>query len=685
MYINGEEVKPEEMNKFFDLLQKLPSNFADIASVKVEQELTKPLQEKKKSSEENNDHLVEYIKALKKEDPEETKYNVELSKALGQIASLQAGSNKQNAIKNYEEAVRLSLKGRDRIDIAETYSNNMVELLDNNAINAKIQENENKVNNLPLDPNQAADFLVLGTLYKKQNNIEKAVENFDKTYQLAQGPVDLEAVRVEQHEVGFSSDQKIGTDNIMQCVVVIIRDPDTNKTALAHVDVYTTDLKSSMQEIMEKFPQNKTLEVSLIGGRDTSSEHSGFNLNNVRTELSKYNVNIKHSDVWNHRAHIPSAIVFDPVTGKLENAVPGKIDDTTYARKLVSRTLGNRLHQAFDLDQNDGKIIFTLTQEQYNNFFTKLKNNFPLVYQKGPLSTWQSNQLLLPLVKGCENLAHQDPHKAINAIGTSQSGEYNRISSLKDQSQTIKELSNSLNTSRANSFYKLRDSFVEKKPLLPAIQEFNSNFDAPPDIHKIWEGRIKTISLQEKIRPEDLATLSKLSEASTAVLGNGKAFNEYLDKFNILNKFNILQGINGYFESPYPNKPKETDNIIKPLLNNNAVPANGNQHVKNSSVKEKVMNRFLSELQKSSENNDITTVKKLLKTLNGASDMPDDNKNKLQEVAKKHNLILSADGSYIQNPIYQAADNIKNVAQVKLQNNQKLINNNNQPNKGRGI
>ena len=174
----------EEMIKFFDLLQKLPSNFLEIASVKVEQELTEPLQQKKKLSEENNDHLVEYIKALKEEDPEETKYNVELSKALGQTASVQAQFNKQAAIKTYEEAVRLSLKGRDRIDIAETYSNNMVELLDNNAINAKIQENENKVNNLPLDPNQAADFLALGTLYKKQNNIEKAVENFDKTYQL---------------------------------------------------------------------------------------------------------------------------------------------------------------------------------------------------------------------------------------------------------------------------------------------------------------------------------------------------------------------------------------------------------------------------------------------------------------------------------------------------------------------
>lgn len=38
---------------------------------------------------------------------------------------------------------------------------------------------------------------------------------------------------------GFSDKEKIGTDNIQQCVAVILHDPLTKKTALAHVDRFT--------------------------------------------------------------------------------------------------------------------------------------------------------------------------------------------------------------------------------------------------------------------------------------------------------------------------------------------------------------------------------------------------------------------------------------------------------------
>lgn len=36
-------------------------------------------------------------------------------------------------------------------------------------------------------------------------------------------------MRLGQHKVGFSDKEKIGTDNIQQCVAVILHDPLTKK------------------------------------------------------------------------------------------------------------------------------------------------------------------------------------------------------------------------------------------------------------------------------------------------------------------------------------------------------------------------------------------------------------------------------------------------------------------------
>ncbi len=72
--------------------------------------------------------------------------------------------------------------------------------------------------------------LGLGAAYKAQNRRENSIEQYAHAYSLQQGRVDYDAVRVEQHEVGFTNKEKIGTDNIQQCVAVILHDPLTKKT-----------------------------------------------------------------------------------------------------------------------------------------------------------------------------------------------------------------------------------------------------------------------------------------------------------------------------------------------------------------------------------------------------------------------------------------------------------------------
>ncbi len=90
-------------------------------------------------------------------------------------------------------------------------------------------------------------------------------------YSLQQGIVDYEAVRVEQHKVGFSDKEKIGTDNIQQCIAVILHDPLTKKTALAHVDRFTDASSLTHDVIISNFPPNIKLEAYLVRWRDRSA------------------------------------------------------------------------------------------------------------------------------------------------------------------------------------------------------------------------------------------------------------------------------------------------------------------------------------------------------------------------------------------------------------------------------
>lgn len=87
--------------------------------------------------------------------------------------------------------------------------------------------------------------------------------------------VDAQAYWVDQREVGYLSSAEInqglciGTDNVQQCVAVILdgnaKNTHERLVALAHVDIHTT--YASLNEVLRKFDPKKTT-VTLYGGRD---------------------------------------------------------------------------------------------------------------------------------------------------------------------------------------------------------------------------------------------------------------------------------------------------------------------------------------------------------------------------------------------------------------------------------
>ncbi len=238
--------------------------------------------------------------------------------------------------------------------------------------------------------------LELGAINRVSGKHEQAISHYSEAYDLQQGPVDYSASRVEQHEVGFSADKKIGTDNIQQCVAVILHDPETKKAALAHVDIHT-DI-SSLRDVIANFPPEAKLNAYLVGGRDRSDQGrviSDNNISRVLGELSHHsNVDIKSADIGGRVA--PAGIIFDPKTGKLTHGVPGEIDKTTPLRKL---TLGpGPLRFAFDFTKSS-EIAPPISRKQDIDAF--LRVSYANVPKTGPLmgstEAWTANILSYPL------------------------------------------------------------------------------------------------------------------------------------------------------------------------------------------------------------------------------------------------------------------------------------------------
>ena len=164
-----------------------------------------------------------------------------------------------NAIQKFQDSIENSFEAKQYYNVENSYKELVTAHQQQGTLDKFIKKQEALLIKSQANNDQAKELmarLALGAAYKTQNRKENLIAQYAAyAYSLQQGIVDYEAVRVEQHKVGFSDKEKIGTDNIQQCVAVILHDPLTKKTALAHVDRFT-DASSLTHDVISNFPPN---------------------------------------------------------------------------------------------------------------------------------------------------------------------------------------------------------------------------------------------------------------------------------------------------------------------------------------------------------------------------------------------------------------------------------------------
>lgn len=363
----------------------------------------------------------------------------------------QALGNVVEAKKRFQNAAQYSIDAKKYYE-AENYYKELAALhQQTGTIDPYQQELEHALSESQNKKTQEKELdirLVLGAVQRVQGNHDAAIEHYSAAYSLQQGKVDYEAYRVEQREVGFSDQEKIGTDNIQQCVVVIIYDPETKKTALAHVDRFT-DPSSLSKDVLDKFPvpsSGKKLEVYLVGGRDRDPRSlavSDANIKKITEELNKHgHVDIKAADVGDKGA--PSGVVFDPITGKLEHAGPGKEDRSTKLRQ-ARVGLGNgidngsQLNFAFDLTKSKDIQPPILSAEQKKQLIRQFYYTSPQITPYGRAEAWQANQLADPMSKVVGEIRASDPELVKDILNEIIVTNVDRLGLDNDKKQELKK------------------------------------------------------------------------------------------------------------------------------------------------------------------------------------------------------------------------------------------------------
>jgi chemotaxis receptor (MCP) glutamine deamidase CheD len=185
--------------------------------------------------------------------------------------------------------------------------------------------------------------------------------------------IEPDAYRVEQREVGFSSKELMGTDNLRACICLIIRDPITHKTALAHIDAGADieSLELIFERLPKRIPPEQPLEAKIVGvSADTLSvggdKTSQANLQKVINFLNKRHVEVISADIA--QPDQQTSVIVDPETFNLDERSPGKNNfnkEIATAKSYLS--LNKPLNLAFDLTSTDKRTAILLTRENISN------------------------------------------------------------------------------------------------------------------------------------------------------------------------------------------------------------------------------------------------------------------------------------------------------------------------------
>jgi hypothetical protein len=171
--------------------------------------------------------------------------------------------------------------------------------------------------------------MILGQKALRSGFHFEAIEHFSELFLLEQGPIVPSVALVGEGQVGFSDGKPMGTHNILQCSVVILRENKSGKAALMHVNTNSaeSEVRGTINSFVAKFSEDidSTFSARLVGSRFNgyADDGSAQNLTKVANSLPS-NITIVSADVW--ESSIPSSIVYHPATDYLFHGVGVETD-----------------------------------------------------------------------------------------------------------------------------------------------------------------------------------------------------------------------------------------------------------------------------------------------------------------------------------------------------------------------
>lgn len=354
MLVNGTRANVKDLDKLIEQLNALPSGFQsrNINPTSVS------YNSQSEGYQLNQDGITAYNKWQSSKDTADLEVALEAFKKAAD-ASLRENNlpARANDLSNYGQICRLAGRSEQGMPALEE------------AI--QIHEQQGHVDNLYRDLGNLHASL-LDVIQVKQNDglTEEADQLRARLRPLRQSSANLisrnkgetinpEAHRVEQGEIGLSSDKPIGTDNVNDCVCVVLRDPHTKKTAIAHIDASTgiSSLQVLLDRMPDRKPPDKPLEARLIGARFKDDPNEArFRVDNAKQNIRKIVefLDDRHVDVLSAAILDPSqptSIVVHPETFEIVEETPGVPNPNMHLGngKPLITNWGKPLHLSFDL------------------------------------------------------------------------------------------------------------------------------------------------------------------------------------------------------------------------------------------------------------------------------------------------------------------------------------------------
>lgn len=181
-----------------------------------------------------------------------------------------------------------------------------------------------------------------------------------------QGGLASDAHRIEEGEVGFSSRERIGTDNVSQCLAIIAQSPITKKTGVTHLD-NQVDIQS-LDHFFEQIGTDR-LQIRLVGARFIGDVRSLRNIKAVMDFMHHVHGDVISADIYDGDDG-PSTLVVDPQTFTLEEKIPAYPNRHEMASNAVLNFTkdGKPLITQFDFTQSANRAPIHLGSSMLQDF-----------------------------------------------------------------------------------------------------------------------------------------------------------------------------------------------------------------------------------------------------------------------------------------------------------------------------